>query len=104
MLKVKCLQELNGYESGVVIYKDGIGFVTNWSGINGLPRQFITRIFGFDEILEFSRVNEAPKEIMEIALELAEQDQKKNGIDEKPRIDEIFESEDCCIFTFEEWN
>lgn len=41
ILKGDCLQEITGYESGAVIYKENQeGFITNWSSIDGLPRFF----------------------------------------------------------------
>lgn len=104
MLKAESLYDLTGYESGVIIYKGGESFVTNWSGLNGLPKQFITGFVDFGEVLEFSKVKEVSKEIMEIALALAEQDQKENGVNENPSIDEIFENEKCYIFTLNDWN
>jgi hypothetical protein len=104
MIKVKSLQELTGYESGVIVYKGGVAFATNWSWIDGLPVQFLGGVIGTEEELEFSKINEAPKEIMEIAFALAEQEHKDSGDEEKPIIDEIFENEDCYIFTFDGWN
>ncbi|WEG14177.1 helix-turn-helix domain-containing protein [Pullulanibacillus sp. KACC 23026] len=102
MLIVDQLIGLNGYESGVIVFKDGEGFVVNWSGINGLPRLFGDAIIGLGEKVEFVKISKAPNDVLDKATGLALQEQ--NGADEEPVIDEIFECNDCYVFTFELWN
>lgn len=104
MVRVERLQELNGYESGVIIYKNGDGYVTNWSNVDGYPRLFVTGVIGLGETMEFTLIEEASNDVQEMALSLAKQDHRENGIDEEPKIDKIFESDECYVFTFKDWN
>jgi L-cysteine desulfidase len=103
------LQELTGYESGVVIFKESEeGFITNWSGVDGIPRLFATGLIGFGDGDDLEKVNNS--EFKDFALELAEQDMKEVLEDggalcnDELSIDEIWENESVVVFTFKGWN
>lgn len=48
---VDTLQDLTGYESGVIIWDDGETWALNWVGYNGLPRVFGPIAVGLGEIV-----------------------------------------------------
>lgn len=51
---MKNLEELTGQESGIVIYTTKEGILCNWSSIKGLPKLFVTGVFGLGEEIEES--------------------------------------------------
>ena len=103
------LQELTGYESGAVIFKESNeGFITNWSSIEGIPRQFSWTSIGLGDGEDLEMVNNSEYE--EFALELAEiESQKCLAEGQTLCVDEniiagIWENEEVVIITFQGWN
>lgn len=102
MIIVDNLHELTFKGSGVIIYKDkeGIefnGYVLDWIEISGNP-------IGLGVKLTFEKItSKCPEHIKEIALQLAEKEHERNEIDDLPIIDQIYEDENCYVFTFTEW-
>lgn len=69
------LQDLTGQESGAVLYDGGDIWIGNWTGINGLPREFATGTIGLSESLDDAEPCDVPSE----AIEAMEQHAADNG-------------------------
>ena len=103
------LQELTGYESGAVIFKESNeGFITNWSSVEGIPRLFVTGIIGLDDGEDLEKVDNS--EYIQFALELAQEEcdmiLSEGGtlcVDDN-HIDGIWENETVVVVTFQDWN
>lgn len=63
MAKADSLQELTRQESGAVQYSDGTIWIGNWTGIEGIPRAFVTGMIGLGEPLT-ARVCAAPRDVV----------------------------------------
>ena len=94
------LQELTGYESGVVIFKETEeGIVTNWSSIDGIPRIFVTGIVGLGDGEDLQKVDNSEHE--DFAINLAN---ASDCDDQENIIDGIWENETVVVFVFKDWN
>lgn len=105
------LQELTGYESGAVIFKDSKeGFITNWSSFNGIPRLFVTGFIGLNDGNDLKEVAEIDAWAYDLALELAQEDcdrvLEEGGIlcNNELKVDKMYENDEVIIVTFEGWN
>lgn len=90
------LQELTGYESGVVLYGNET-IVSNWSGINSLPRLFATSVIGLGDGDDLTATTLTDNET-EQALQAA----REEG-DPAPVIDRAWRNEQAVVVTFEGW-
>ncbi len=97
------LQELTGYESGVVLFKElEEGFITNWVGVNGIPRAFVTGVIGViglkdgEDIVETTQ-EEVSQNLLDYVMEIAHTD------DEEAEIDKVYENDEVLIVTFKGW-
>ena len=72
------LQELTGHESGVIQYSYGEIWIGNWTGVSGIPRQFISLpgspMIGLGETLTAKRCA-APKAV----IKTMQQHERDNG-------------------------
>jgi hypothetical protein len=94
------LQELTGYESGLTIFKGSDeAIITNWSNIEGIPRVFVTGMIGLNDGDDLQRSNNVDEYIIDYAIRLAKEED-----DEDPKIDGIWENDDCYVIVFEGWN
>ena len=95
------LQELTGYESGVVFFKESEeGFITNWVGINGIPRIFVTGVIGLgdgEDITETTQ-EDVSQNLLDYIMEIAHTD------DEDAEIDKVYENDEVLIVTLKGWN
>lgn len=100
------LQDITGYESGVLIYKEsGEAVMLNWAHIDGIPRQFANGLIGMGEALDdFDEVSQdvVDGDYLTAALEIAKLDADENGVD-MPVIDKIYENPEVIAITFEGW-
>ena len=95
------LQELTGYESGVVFFKESEeGFITNWVGVNGIPRLFVTGVIGLDDGEDIAEITQekADQNLLDCVMEIAHTD------DDTAKIDEIYENDEVLIVTFKGWS
>ena len=100
------LQELTGYESGVVVFKESNkGIAINWSSIEGIPRIFVTGVIGLGDGDDLQTVeeNDVDQDLIDTALELAKEDHVNNNVKEDPEIDGMWENNECIIVTFDGW-
>lgn len=107
---VKTIQDITGYESGIVVYSDNDVVLVNWTQCNGYPREFTPGVFvGTGDILDGLKAMEKdpsqyPENLIEIIEEISEknhelQEQGKSLIDgEKTGIDTIYYDEDNNIY------
>ena len=97
------LQDLTGYESGVLVWRDTKeGIATNWSAINGIPRQFATGLIGLgdgDDLEPVVDLCDIDRDIIAAAFDLAEAEG-----DEAPAPDKVFANTEVTVFTFIGWN
>lgn len=100
------LQDITGYESGVLIYKEsGEAVMLSWAHVSGIPRQFAGGFIGMGEALD--DFDEVPQDVVSndyltAALEFAQEDAEENGVD-IPAIDKIYENPEVIAITFEGW-
>ena len=98
------LQELTGYESGTVIFKNTKeGFITNWSSFNGIPRLFVTGFIGLNDGNDLKAVAKIDAWAYDLALELAQLEDCDRVLNEL-KIDKMYENDEVIIVTFEGWN
>ena len=98
------LQDLTGYESGVVVWRDTKeGIATNWSAINGIPRVFFTTgLVGLgdgDDLAPVVDLLTLDIDLIAAAYDLAEAEG-----DEAPAPDKVFANTEVTVFTFIGWN
>lgn len=97
------LQELTGYESGLVIYNtpaesENESIITNWSSIDGIPRFFAGDVIGIGDGDDLEETTLTAGERLE-ALTLV----KKEGYPD-PVIAKAYRNDDVLVVVFEGWN
>jgi hypothetical protein len=108
------LQNITGYESGVIVYHSGgqhpEALCLNWSSIDGVPRTFAGLIIGMGEALDTLAsplgLGDVPNEVLELAIVTAEAEERLNGGDASDLILDGAWSlgNGITVFTFIGWN